>query len=148
MTSFRLNAGFDAVVCAYQGVNHLLSFPAWESFFGCVYEHLNAGGMFVFDIATVGHLMSMASLEKIVEQFDDNYLLITVSTVDGAVFRWQIEVFELQPDGRYGCSPRPSRCHRFPSTRSERRCAVASPASKSSAVMAVQPTARARAGSG
>ena len=33
MTSFRLDARFDAVVCAYQGVNHLLSFPAWESFF-------------------------------------------------------------------------------------------------------------------
>src|SRR5690242_21530876 len=45
MTSFRLDARFDAVVCAYQGVNHLLSFPAWESFFRCVYEHLNAGGV-------------------------------------------------------------------------------------------------------
>jgi len=101
MTSFRLDARFDAVVCAYQGVNHLLSFPAWESFFRCVHEHLNAGGVFVFDIATVGHLVRMASLEKIVQQFEDNYLLIRVHTVDGAVFEWRIEVYELQPDGRY-----------------------------------------------
>jgi len=101
MTSFRLDARFDAVVCAYQGVNHLLSFPAWESFFRCVYEHLNAGGVFVFDIATVGHLVRMAGLEKIVQQFGDNYLLIRVHTVDGAVFQWRIEVYELQPDGRY-----------------------------------------------
>jgi hypothetical protein len=36
-----------------------------------------------------------------VEQFGDNYLQITVSTTDGARFRWHIEVFELQPDGRY-----------------------------------------------
>ena len=81
MTSFRLDARFDAVVCAYQGVNHLLSFPAWESFFRCVYEHLNAGGVFVFDIATVGHHVRMAGLEKIVQQFEDNYLLIRVHTV-------------------------------------------------------------------
>jgi hypothetical protein len=101
MTSFTLSARFDAIVCAYQGVNHLLSFPAWESFFRCVYEHLNAGGVFVFDIATVGHLVRMAGLEKIVQQFDDNYLLIRVHTVDGAVFEWRIEVYELQPDGRY-----------------------------------------------
>jgi SAM-dependent methyltransferase len=101
MTSFRLDARFDAVVCAYQGVNHLLSFPAWESFFGSVYEHLNAGGVFVFDIATVGHHVRMAGLEKIVQQFEDNYLLIRVHTVDGAVFEWRIEVYELQPDGRY-----------------------------------------------
>ena len=101
MTSFRLDARFDAVVCAYQGVNHLLSLPAWESFFRCVYEHLNAGGVFVFDIATVGHLVRMAGLEKIVQQFEDNYLLIRVHTVGGAVFEWRIEVYELQPDGRY-----------------------------------------------
>jgi SAM-dependent methyltransferase len=101
MTSFSLDARFDAVICAYQGVNHLLSFPAWESFFRCVHEHINAGGVFVFDIATVGHLVRMAGLEKIVQQFDDNYLLIRVYTVDGAVFEWRIEVYELQPDGRY-----------------------------------------------
>jgi SAM-dependent methyltransferase len=101
MTSFRLDARFDAVVCAYQGINHLLSFPAWESFFRCVHEHLNAGGVFVFDVATVGHLVRMAGLAKIVQQFEDNYLLIRVHSVDGAVFEWRIEVYELQPDGRY-----------------------------------------------
>lgn len=101
MTSFRLGARFDAVVCAYQGVNHLLSFPAWESFFGCVSEHLNAGGVFVFDIATVGYLARMADLERIVQQFGENYLLIHVGTADGATYQWRIEVYELQPDGRY-----------------------------------------------
>ena len=101
MTSFRLDARFDVVVCAYQGVNHLLSFPAWESFFGCVSEHLNAGGVFVFDIATVSHLVRMAGLEKIVQQFEDNYALMRVHTVDGAMFQWRIEVYELQPSGRY-----------------------------------------------
>lgn len=101
MTSFRLNAKFDVIVCAYQGVNHLLSPSAWESFFDCVYDHLNEGGLFVFDIATVGHLARMAAGPRMVQQFADNYLLITVSTADGAVFEWQIEVFELQRDGRY-----------------------------------------------
>src|SRR5947199_5882235 len=28
MTSFRLSASFDAIVCAYQGINHLLSLSA------------------------------------------------------------------------------------------------------------------------
>ena len=117
MTSFRLDARFDAVVCAYQGVNHLLSFPAWESFFRCVYEHLNAGGVFVFDIATVGHLVRMAGLEKIVQQFEDNYLLIRVHTVDGAVFEWRIEVYELQPDGRYRLLEQTVRMRSFPVAR-------------------------------
>ena len=101
MASFSLSARFDAIVCAYQGVNHLLSLPAWESFFGCAYRHLNAGGVFVFDIATVEYLQAMASAPKIVQQFAGNYLLIRVRTADGVVFEWHIEVFELQRDGRY-----------------------------------------------
>jgi SAM-dependent methyltransferase len=101
MTCFRVDARFDAVICAYQGVNHLLSFAAWESFFDCVAGHLNGDGVFVFDITTVGHLVTLADVPRMTQQFGDNYLLIRVRRVGGTVFEWQIEVFELQPDGRY-----------------------------------------------
>ena len=75
MARFELNTRFDAIICAYQSVNHLLSFPAWESFFGCVYDHLDEDGVFVFDIATVGYLRVMANSPRIVQQFGDNYLV-------------------------------------------------------------------------
>jgi SAM-dependent methyltransferase len=101
MTRFQLNIKFDAVICAYQGVNHLLSLPAWKDFFGCAYEHLNDGGVFVFDITTLADLRRMANVPRIVQQFGDNYLVIRVLTADGVVFEWQIEVFVLQQNGRY-----------------------------------------------
>jgi SAM-dependent methyltransferase len=101
MTSFDLGTRFDAIVCAYQGVNHLLSAAALQSFFGCACRHLNADGILVFDIATVGYLKAMAATPRIVEQFGDNYLQIRVRTADGVLFEWHIEVFELQPDGTY-----------------------------------------------
>jgi SAM-dependent methyltransferase len=101
MARFELDARFDAIVCTYQGVNHLLGWPAWDSFFGCVHDHLNPGGLFVFDIATITYLMTMASIPRIVQPFGDNFLLIRVSMIDDRIFRWQVEVFELQPDGRY-----------------------------------------------
>jgi len=114
MTSFRLNVTFDVILCAYQGINHLLSFPAWKKSFDRAYEHLRQGGMFVFDVATVGHLRRMASIPHIVEQFADNYLLIRVRTADGIVFDWQIEVFELQPDGRYRLLTQTVKLRSFP----------------------------------
>jgi SAM-dependent methyltransferase len=114
MTGFTLSTRFDAIICAYQGVNHLLSFPAWQSFFGCAYRHLNPGGMLVFDIATVRYLMTMASIPKVVQQFGDNYLQITASTTDDARFRWHIEVFELQRDGRYGLVTQTVEMRSFP----------------------------------
>jgi hypothetical protein len=43
----------------------------------------------------------MASVPRIVESFDDNYVLIRVSMADEQIFSWHIEVFELQPDGKY-----------------------------------------------
>ena len=101
MTCFRLNAKFDAVICAYQGVNHLLSLSAWRDFFACAHQHLDVGGVFIFDVTTIGDLMRMASIPKIVQQFGENYVLIRVSTADGMVFKWRIEVFELQQDGKY-----------------------------------------------
>lgn len=101
MARFTLNVKFDAIVCAYQGVNHLLSLSAWRDFFACACDHLDVGGLLVFDITTIGDLMRMASTPKIVQQFGHNYLLIRVNTTDGMVFEWRIEVFELQQDGTY-----------------------------------------------
>ena len=101
MTSFRLSARFDAIVCAYQGVNHLLGLPAWKSFFASAYRHLNPGGVFVFDIATLRYLIAMAGTPQVVQRFSGNYLLIRVRTPNGVLFRWHIEVYELQRDGKY-----------------------------------------------
>jgi SAM-dependent methyltransferase len=101
MTSFRLDARFDVIVCAYQGLNHLLSLAAWQRSFDCAYGHLNRGGLFVFDITTVSDLRQMASVPQIVQEFAGHYLVIRVRTADGMVFDWHIEVYELQPDGRY-----------------------------------------------
>jgi SAM-dependent methyltransferase len=114
MTRFDLGIAFDAIVCAYQGINHLLAFPAWESFFGCVCRHLGERGVFIFDITTVGHLEMLANTPKIVEQFGDNYLLIRVRTTDGRIFEWRHEVFTLQEDGRYHLLEGSIRTRSFP----------------------------------
>jgi len=114
MASFRLNTTFDAIVCAYQGINHLLSLGAWKSTFDCAYQHLNPGGPFVFDITTAGHLTMMASSPRIVQEFDGNYLRIRVRPADEMVFDWEIEVYELQPDGRYRLLSQTVKLRSFP----------------------------------
>jgi len=114
MTSFRLDASFDVIVCAYQGLNHLLSLAAWQSCFDRACQHLNRGGLFVFDIATLSHLERMASLPRIVQEFAGHYLLIRVRTADRKTFDWHIEVYELQPDGKYRLLTQTIRLTSFP----------------------------------
>jgi SAM-dependent methyltransferase len=101
MTSFELDVQFDAIICIYHSINHLLDFADWQSFFECVSSHLNPGGVFIFDINTIGGLKLMAGMEQEVQQFGDNYLTIRVRTSDQVVFDWNIDVFELQPSGGY-----------------------------------------------
>ena len=101
MSCFKLNVKFDVIICVYHGINHLLDFSAWEDFFDCAYRHLNDGGVLVFDTYTPSSLEMMTSVPKIVERFGENYLHIRVRTSDEVVFDWNIEVLELQPDGRY-----------------------------------------------
>lgn len=114
MTSFRLEASFDVIICAYQGLNHLLSLAAWRRGFDRAYEHLTPGGLFVFDITTLSHLNKMASTPRIVQEFAGNYLVIRVRTADKMVFDWHIEVYELQHDGRYRLLTQTVRLRSFP----------------------------------
>ncbi len=101
MTDFAVPARFDAVICVYQGVNHLLGFPAWEKFFDRARAHLNDGGVFVFDINTVGNLRMLAASRQEVQEFGGNHLVIKVRTDDEVVYDWHIEVYEREPSGRY-----------------------------------------------
>ncbi|MGH3200167.1 MAG: class I SAM-dependent DNA methyltransferase, partial [Streptosporangiaceae bacterium] len=99
MSSFQLNAKFDAVICVYHGINHLLSFSGWKDFFDCAFRHLNDGGVLTFDIITLADLKTMASISETVQQFGDNYLRLRVREGAEAVFDWTIEL-ELRENGR------------------------------------------------
>ncbi len=101
MSSFRLDEKFDAIICVYHGINHLLSFSAWKTFFSCACRHLNEGGVLIFDILTIDDLKTIAGVPQIVQEFNGNYLLISVQATDEAVYEWNIELLELKANGKY-----------------------------------------------
>ena len=101
MSSFKLETTFDAIVCVYHGINHLLDFSDWENFFDCAYRHLKCDGVLIFDIITVRNLEMLTSIRQTVQQFGDNYLLIKVRASSEVLFDWDIEVYELQSSGKY-----------------------------------------------
>src|SRR5215831_13901443 len=99
MSGFRLDATFDAIICVYHGVNHLLGFAAWEGFFDCAHRHLNEDGVLIFDIYTTGYLQQMTKAPEILQRFGDNQLRIKVRAAAGRVFEWNIEVSLPRPGG-------------------------------------------------
>jgi SAM-dependent methyltransferase len=61
MTELDLGEHFDAVVCAFDTLNHLTDFGRWRALFACAAKHLRDGGLFAFDVNTVGQLRRLGA---------------------------------------------------------------------------------------
>ena len=98
MTEIRLGRRFDAVLCLYDSINHLLRYAQWEAVFDRAREHLTEDGVFVFDMNTEARLAQLAAAPPAVEWFDGNLLVLDVSDAGRGVVDWKLRVFE-QVDG-------------------------------------------------
>ncbi len=61
IAAFELAERFDAVICVFDTLNHLTDFASWRSLFACVAAHLRDGGLFAFDVNTIGQLRRLAA---------------------------------------------------------------------------------------
>jgi predicted TPR repeat methyltransferase len=95
MTGIWLDETFDVVLCVYDSINHLLKFADWEAVFERAREHLEDGGLFVFDINTERRLAFLAAQPALTEWFGDGDLMV-LDVVDkrGRGVAWSIRVFE------------------------------------------------------
>jgi SAM-dependent methyltransferase len=102
MTTVELGEHFDVVLCVYDSINHLTRFRDWEAVFRRAHEHLNDGGVFLFDINTVHRLAASAGAPPMVQWFGDGSLMVIaiVQAPRGAV-DWEINVFERVRDSTY-----------------------------------------------
>jgi SAM-dependent methyltransferase len=99
MTSFALPDRFDVIICVFDTLNHLPSFGSWTSLFVRVHEHLADGGLFVFDVNTVGRLRRLHSAPPYLDEFDGNVVVMTVGPARDELSLWQTRIFErLQAD--------------------------------------------------
>lgn len=102
MTRIRLDETFDVVLCVYDSINHLLRFEQWEAVFDRAAEHLESGGLFVFDVNTAAKLESFAAQRALLTWFgDDNLLVVDVTDRGNGVSMWEIRIFEHLGDSAY-----------------------------------------------
>ncbi len=105
MASFSLGRRFDVVLCIFDSINHLLTIEEWQSLLGCVHDHLCDGGLFVFDVNTVGELRRLGEEPPWVYEFDGGTAIIDVAfdeNEDGSgSTEWDIRIFERVGGNRY-----------------------------------------------
>jgi SAM-dependent methyltransferase len=101
ITTLSLAERFDVVVCVYDTLNHVTDFEGWTSVFARVAQHLRDGGLFIFDLNTIGRLRDLGESVPWVFDFDGNTLVMDVDFSDEPLARWNIRIFERQRDLSY-----------------------------------------------
>jgi hypothetical protein len=94
ITRFSLGTRFDVVICVFDTLNHLPTFGAWVDLFGRAHEHLAEGGLFVFDVNTVGRLRRLEQLPAYVEDFGEHTMIMDVTPASGGLSLWEVRIFE------------------------------------------------------
>ena len=102
MTSLALDEQFDVVLCVYDTLNHVTDFAGWRAVVERVHDHLREGGLFIFDLNTVGRLRRLGDALPWVHDFDGHTLIMDVNfdEADARSF-WDIRVFEQLDGERY-----------------------------------------------
>jgi len=101
MTSFHSAKRFDAIVCVFDSLNHLLRFGEWQQTFRRVAHHLELDGLFVFDVNTPGKLQRLADGPAWTRQFERDIVIIKVTNEARGLFTWDVKIFEHEKKDQY-----------------------------------------------
>ena len=99
IAQFQLNERFDVVACVFDTLNHLTTFAQWVTCLECVAQHLEPGGLFIFDVNTTGRLAELVDSPPWVVRVNGSTLTMTVVNAGHSLVTWQIEVQERTDDG-------------------------------------------------
>jgi SAM-dependent methyltransferase len=100
MTAFSLRTTFDVVICVFDTLNHLARFESWREMFERVHEHMADGGLFVFDVNTVGRLRRLWQGPAFAADFGENTMIMDVLPAGsgdngaGELSTWTVRIFE------------------------------------------------------
>lgn len=99
ITRIDLGERYDVVICVFDTINHLLDLSLWQATFANAAQHLNDGGIFLFDTLTIGRLDDEILMPTYTEAFSTGSIEITTTRVrDGEVAN-AITFQQPQPDG-------------------------------------------------
>jgi SAM-dependent methyltransferase len=101
MRSFELDEKFDVVLCVFDSINHLTSFGDWKAVFECAANHLNSGGLFLFDINTDYRFISYEEDSPFVDYIDKHICIFDVEAERKGRFVLDIQFFEHQEGSQY-----------------------------------------------
>jgi len=104
IADFSLDRKYDVVLCMYDSINHVLEYENWVRTFRCAANHLNPGGIFLFDMNTLERLDRLSQSLGSLQQEDDSYIAMKLTKKDKNITNWNVKVFQRVKDNLYEMS--------------------------------------------
>lgn len=101
ITAVTLPYRFDVVICMFDTLNHVVTVDGWLAVFRCAHQHLTDGGLFIFDVNTTGRLRRLWNAPPYLDEFDGNYVVMTVKPGRNGLSLWEARIFAHQADDVY-----------------------------------------------
>lgn len=101
ISDFDLERRFDVVICPFDTINHITSFDKWRGVFKGAHQHLNPGGIFIFDVNTEYKLECYADEPAVTENTDEYLSMIEVRKLRRYNYEIVLKRFERRSQGLY-----------------------------------------------
>lgn len=98
MQTLDLYGTIDAVICALDSINHLLTPEEVQTAFDRVSLFLNPGGIFVFDVNSVYKHTKILAGNTFVYDCGDTYCVWQNSLLENCMIEINLDIFEYQPE--------------------------------------------------
>lgn len=98
ITDVDLGERFDVVACVFDTLNHVIAADGWRRTFAVARRHVADGGLFLFDVNTLGRLGEMAASGAHVLDLGGDVVVMQVRRREADVFDWHLRVFEQVGD--------------------------------------------------
>ena len=119
MTNFDLAKSFDAILCNYNSICHLLKWEQWQAFFDMADKHLEKDWLLVFDIVTVFEFENIVRDFAQFYTFDEDNVCLEMFKKPW-YFEWLVKMYEKADDGRYDLHSEVVRENSFPISKIEK----------------------------
>ena len=113
MTDFNLEKTFDAILCNYNSICHLLEWEQWQGFFDMANKHLEKDWLLIFDINTLHEFDNITNDFAQFYNFDDDTVCLEMHKKEG-IYEWLVKIFKKSDEWKYDLIEEVVRENSFP----------------------------------
>ncbi|MBL7053168.1 MAG: class I SAM-dependent methyltransferase [Candidatus Portnoybacteria bacterium] len=101
MKNLNLQRKFEVIISMFDTINHLTKLKDWQIVFNKTREHLEDGGLFIFDINTEYQLDEIAKQRFFITDDTKGNIIVLEKIKKRNLLSWQFKIFINQKNGFY-----------------------------------------------